>query len=345
MDNTTKDISKFQKLIEESNSILVVCHTGADPDALGSTIALKKILTEYYNKQNVIALGERIPASLAFIPGYNQIINGSILEILEKNAIDLLICLDFGQTHLASKTDSQQIQELLTKSGIPIVVIDHHPDVGQSLNPDIYLNLDPTSTSTNLHLIFHKNLKYPILPSVADHLLIGIIADTNRFKFKYGATSQASILRIAAELLDHSTMSIEEISNTLERFELASLQYLPIFIKNITFLEDTFVYTSLSEEEITESELDKTKLGSAASYFANIILTMVDNAKRGFIIYPHLLEEDTYTVRFRSCDPNYPVDEYAIKLGAGGHKQSAAARVKARNKEEAIAQVLKVITD
>jgi len=343
MENATQLIEKLDSLIKGSSSILLVCHTGADPDALASLIAMQKILSLHYKKEVVTALGERIPKSLSFIPGYSSVVNGSILEFLEKRTPDLFICLDFSQLHMSSKFDAKKIEDFIKKAGIPFVVIDHHPETYKNLDADIYLNLDPTSTSTNLHVIFHEHLGFSILPEIADSLLFGIIADTNRFKYKYGVKSENRILRIAAELSTYSTVSIEEISNALGRMDLGMLKISSAFIENIKFVSDTFAYTSLSEEDIAAKNLDTAKLGGAGQYVANDIISMINTAQRGFIVYPLFVEENTYTVRFRSCNEKFPVNEFAKALGGGGHAQSAAARVKAKNIEEAVEKVLGVL--
>jgi len=345
MENATQLIERFDKLIKESSSILLVCHTGADPDALASLIAMQKILTLHYNKNVVTALGEQIPKSLSFIPGYSSVVNGSILEFLEKRTSDLFICLDFSQLHMSSKFDSDKIEDFIKKASIPFVVIDHHPETYKDLDADIYLNLDPTSTSANLHIIFHEILGLPINPEIADPLLFGIVADTNRFNYKYGAKSEARILRIAAELSTYATVSIEEIANSLGRMDLGMLKISSAFIENIKFASDTFAYTSLSEEDIAAKKLDTTKLGGAGLYVANEIISMVNAAQRGFVLYPLYVEENTYTVRFRSCNEKFPVDGFANALGGGGHPQSAAARVKAPTIEGALKTVLRVITN
>lgn len=343
MQNATEMITKLDALIKESTNILITCHTGADPDALSSLIALRSILTTHYKKDKVFAVAERIPASLSFIPGYTEIVNGSILEALKKNGIELIICLDFSQLHLASKLDSAEIEEYIKKAGIPLVIIDHHPEAYQNIDSDVYLNVDPTSTAANLHSIFHNNLHLPILPKVADLLLYGIIADTNRFKYKYGAPSQATILHFAADLLDKSTLSIEEIATSMDRLDLEMLQIAATFTRNTKLLNKTFAYTTISVDDLDRDGLNTKKLGDAGNYMANTLISMIDTAQHGVVIYPHLLEENTYTVRFRSCNPLFPVDKYAKALGGGGHPQSSAARVKAINIEEALKIVLSVV--
>ena len=343
MQNTTADIAKLDTLIKESSNILLICHTGADPDALSSLIALKSILKEHYAKEKVMAVGERIPAALSFIPGYKEVINGSISKLISEQGFDLIVCVDFSQIHMASKEMPEEIAQQIAKSGIPLVIIDHHPKEQMNISPDLYINLDPTSTATNLSIIFHDGLGFPITQTVADHLLIGILADTNRFKYRYGAPSQSIVVGVTAKLLEHSSLSIEEISTLMERVELKMLQVATVFLRNIKFLTPEIAYTTVSVDELDQNDFEQRKLGDAATYVTNNFISTVNAAKRGIVIYPHLLEENTYTVRFRSCDPEFPVNEWAKTLGGGGHPQSAAVRIKALSVQDALEKVLAVI--
>lgn len=344
MENATETVKKLDSLLKQSSNILIVCHTGADPDALSSLVAAKTILVEQYGKSNTLAVGERIPASLAFIPNSKSVTNGSIMDVLIKNPIDLVVCLDFSQWHLISKFDEEKIHEYLNKAGIPIAIVDHHPENHKNIESDVYVNLDPTSTAMNLYLIFHQHLQYQLLPKVTDCLLYGIVADTNRFKYGYGDSSTTKVLRAAADIIDNSELTIEQVANSMERFDNKTLHVIATFMKNIKLHTSDFAYTTLSEEDIAADNLDSTKLGDAALYVSNTIISMVDTAQRGVVIYPHLLEENTYTARFRSSSPDFPIDKFAKELGGGGHPQSGAARIKAQNIQEAAEKVLHTIT-
>jgi phosphoesterase RecJ-like protein len=345
MQNATTQAQKFDELLKQSTTILLVCHTGADVDALASLLALKTILTTFYPDKTVSAVGERIPKSLAFLPSFGDAINGSVLENITKQSPDLMIFLDFSQIHMASKTDVVQIQETIKKNGITYAVIDHHPEMQENMEAELYVNLDSTSTATNLHILFHELLGFDILPSVADLLLYGIIADTNRFKYKYGQDSQVQLLQYVSKLLEKATVSIEDIANDLERADLGMMKIVATFIQNTQMATDDFAYTSISEDDIAAHHLDSTKLGDAAQYMANNIISLIGTAKRGAVIYPHLLEESTFTVRFRSSSEHYPISNFAKELGGGGHAQSAAARVKVNTIEEAVKIVLKKLTN
>jgi len=343
MENATVLAQKLDVVIKQSSSILLVCHTGADVDALASLLALKTILSTFYPGKTVDAIGERIPKSLSFMPSYGAAINGSIHEQLKKQSPELVVFLDFSQVHMASKTEATEIQETISKNGIPVVVIDHHPETYKNLEAALYINLDATSTAANLHVLFHEALGLDILPSVADLLLYGIIADTNRFKYKYGQKSQIQLLKHVSKLLENATVSIEDIANDLERADLEMMKIVATFIQNTKMATDDFAYTSVSEDNIAAQHLDSTRLGDAAQYMANNIISLIGTAKRGAVIYPHLLEESMFTVRFRSSSEQFPISNFAKELGGGGHAQSAAARVKAMNIEEAVKVVLRVV--
>lgn len=344
MQNATEQTQKLDELLKQSQSILLVCHTGADVDALASLLALKTLLTTFYPSKTVTAVGERIPKSLSFMPSFGEAVNGSVIETITKVSPDLMLFLDFSQIHMASKTEAEQIQETIKKNGIPFVVIDHHPEMYKNMEAELYINLDPTSTATNLHVIFHELLKRDILPSAADLLLYGIIADTNRFKYKYGQESQVQLLMYVSKLLEKATVSIEDIANDLERADLEMMKVVATFILNTRMATDDFAYTSISEDDLAALHLDTTRLGDAAQYMANNMISLIGTAKRGAVIYPHMLEENTFTVRFRSSSEHFPVSNFAKELGGGGHAQSAAARAKAANVEDAVGQVLKIIT-
>lgn len=343
MNNATKLAQDFEKLLSQSTTVLLTCHTGADIDALSSVIATKKLLEQNYPNLDITAVSERIPASLSFIPSYKEVKNGSILQTLEKQQFDLVIVLDFSQWHLASKTDATAIQELVTKAGIPFVVIDHHPEEYKNLESDIYINLDSTSTCTSLFILFSQLLQKPILPEVAQVLLYGIVADTNRFKYKYNAASQATIFRIVADLLEKSPESIEDIARQMDRFDSEVLKIVSLFINNITLFNKTFAYTTITEQELLETGVNTKKLSDAALFLANEVIATVDTASHGVVVYPHLQEKNTYTARFRSTSPDFPVQHIAAKLGGGGHPQSAAARLNVPTVEDAVKKILALV--
>lgn len=340
--NKTNLAQQIDAKIKESENILIIGHNSPDPDALSSAIALQEIISNHYGKK-VQAICERTPQNLRFIPGYGDVIHNSLLSQIKMGGYDLLILVDFNQWHMSSRKDNEAIREEIFMQQIPIILIDHHSESGCDIKSDLYFHENPTSASANVHTLFHKEIGAPISPKVAEHLLIGILADTNRFRYKYGAKTEATILRIAADLVEQSERSIEELSVELSRINSEQLDIIGTYLMNIEQIDEDTVYSTLSEEDISANQLNTKVLGDASTYITNDIITYVDSVKRGFIVYPRLVEEDTFTVRFRSNNPEYPVNHWAEELGGGGHPQSAAALVKALSIEEAVERVIRVI--
>lgn len=340
--NNTNIAKKIDQLIKNSNNILIVGHTSPDPDALSSVIALQEIIINHYQKK-VQAICEKTPDKLNFIPGYSDVIHNSLLNQIKTGGHDLVIFVDFNQWHMTSRQDNELIKEEFVMQQIPTIIIDHHPKSGATIQPDLYFIEDTTSAAANIHVIFHEILGLEILPKVAEHLLIGVLSDTNRFKYRYSAKTEATILERSAELIKHSPRGIEQISIDLGRIQSNSLDTIAVFMMNIKIVDENTAYTTLSEEDMDKFDLDSRSLGDASLYIASNVLNYVDSVKRGFMIYPRLVEDGTFTVRFRSNAPEYPVNQWAEELGGGGHPQSAAALIKANSIEDAEDKILEVV--
>ena len=80
-----KTFKQIKKQIKKYNNIIIARHIGADPDALGSTIALRDLIKEKYPKKSVYAIGN--PANRFKFMG-----NLDKVENIPKNS--LLIVLD-----------------------------------------------------------------------------------------------------------------------------------------------------------------------------------------------------------------------------------------------------------
>ena len=120
---------KIYGQIKKYDSILIVRHIGADPDALGSQFALRELIKNKFSKKKVYAIGN--PSNRFRFMG--------VLDKVEDIDVDntLLIVLD---TPDIKRIDGVSIEDYKN-----IIKIDHHPVV------DTYANIeyvDDTSSST-----------------------------------------------------------------------------------------------------------------------------------------------------------------------------------------------------
>ena len=161
-----KTFKQIKKQIKIYNNIFIARHIGADPDALGSTIALRDLIKEKYPNKSVYAIGN--PANRFKFMG-----NLDKVENIPKNS--LLIVLD--------TPDSKRIDGIDINEFDFIIKIDHHPFIEKYANIEY---IDDTASSTcQIILEFIYTCHYKLNKSIAEKLYLGIASDTNRFLYDY----------------------------------------------------------------------------------------------------------------------------------------------------------------
>lgn len=158
----------------------MVAHVGPDGDAVGSTVALRQILSGMGKEAHVV-LPDTIPATLAFLEGTRQIItfaeNREVAEALLKRA-DLIVCLDFNES---KRTDT--MQDALMASPARKIMIDHH------LYPQPFCELiisHPEISSTSLLLyevLVQLGWRDKIDRVAASAIYTGMMTDTGNFSY------------------------------------------------------------------------------------------------------------------------------------------------------------------
>ena len=188
-------IKALKALLETASRVVVLGHTHADGDALGSTAALCTFLKEEMGKEVACLFNDTPPDNLHFllaegIPYYfHDTHPQEAFRAIEK--ADLIVLLD---CNAFSRTES--LMNPLQASSARKVLIDHH------LNPDmasfdlVFSTPDISSASELLYWIL-KELG-PISRPVGEALLSGMTTDTNNF----ANSVYPSTFRMASELIE-----------------------------------------------------------------------------------------------------------------------------------------------
>ncbi len=198
--NQQGNFSNAIDLLSTEKKKVVIFHRNGDPDALGCAVALAlcfpnvtisisgglnlaaKNISTFYNPENTLGLTEH--------------------NALELEQFDLAIILD-------TSTPSQI--EILPS--IPKLVIDHHAENAGWLQREDVLEYYLDNTKRSCAEIIFSLLKAAgkTLPQTAlTGLLAGILTDTGHMTFAHSDT-----FRTMAEILDSSSITIEEIHNAL----------------------------------------------------------------------------------------------------------------------------------
>ncbi len=181
---------------ENSNkSFLLLCHHNTDPDALGSAIALARLLVSMGLKDVRIGVAQGV-ASHA-----KRLVRLSPVEVEVNPTVrnDFVVILD-----TASPEQLEPVR--LSQDMGPVVLIDHHASGGWHRDFDLTI-VDPSRTSTAeiIWELMKHNGFYD--EDACKAVLAGIFTDTAGFKF-----SNVETFRAVWEILSKCDVSMAEIA-------------------------------------------------------------------------------------------------------------------------------------
>jgi phosphoesterase RecJ-like protein len=235
---------------------------------------------------------------------------------------DVLWGVDIAEFHMSGH-DSQLPPNLVT------INIDHHIS-----NPGwAAINLIEANTIAAAEVLYHlfTQLKIDITPDIATCLLTGISTDSGFFQYCKSGTP----FRAAAELIDKGAeyqKIVIEVTKQYSGDDLAyigkGLELMQVFPdKKLVIIQVPYdVYLAYCSDT-SRSELLTPYLASVAGTTVGVLITEKE---------PH-----SFRISFRAKDTSVDVSAIAAKLGGGGHKAAAGARVDGQTMDE----VTKVISD
>jgi phosphoesterase RecJ-like protein len=202
---TEEKITSLKALLNAASRVVVLGHTHADGDALGSTSALSLFLKESLGKDVSCLFSDTPPENLQFLLAqgvpyfFHDQKPRECIQAIEK--ADLIVLLD---ANAFNRTEA--LMQPLQASSARKLLIDHH------LNPDndcfdlVFSTPDISSASELLYWIL-KEVGYPVKPGMAEQsaankaigeaLLAGMTTDTNN----YNNSVFPSTFQMASELI------------------------------------------------------------------------------------------------------------------------------------------------
>jgi nanoRNase/pAp phosphatase (c-di-AMP/oligoRNAs hydrolase) len=198
---------EFSRIINEidKNRVSILCHRNADPDALCSAFALKKLLELIIKDLHIEIITPEGASSLT-----NRVITHFNIKVADRESIqdpDLIIVLDTGSL-IQLSTSMDFVKKVRAKK----IFIDHHLKSKQIEEiADLYI-IEPESSSTcEIVYQLYKNQNLQPDHETALALIVGIMFDTRHFYLGDGKTFQ-----ITSKLLDVG-VSIPEAKEILTK--------------------------------------------------------------------------------------------------------------------------------
>jgi phosphoesterase RecJ-like protein len=186
---------KLRKVLASPFRVVILTHINPDGDAIGSMLGLYWFLRNRGCTVNM-AVPNEIPQYLTWMEGAEQILDfrgqkQQVEEELEKT--DLVFCLDFNEPDRLGG-----IKEILEKSEVMKILIDHHPKPADFTDHGISVPSVSSTAELVYKLILDLDGKESINKTIAECLFVGIMTDTGSFSFN---SSQPETYHVVSELL------------------------------------------------------------------------------------------------------------------------------------------------
>ena len=211
--------ARLVKLLRSADSVLVLGHQNADPDAVCSAYAFS-LLAKRINR--------KLKLSFASPDGVSKLSN----QILKAVALEVVDSPDPSNADLIVTVDTNTLQQLgdlkgpVLESKKPLVMIDHHAPHPENARTATLVICDDRATSTcEMILNMHTKLHLPLSQAASQALLIGLIVETGHFTIATRRTFQSACALIKAgadpEIALMTTRSSMDESERIARLKSA----------------------------------------------------------------------------------------------------------------------------
>ena len=157
--------------IRQGSNFLITGHRNPDGDALGSAIALQRLIRQM-GKTSRIVVRDGFARPLASIPGADEVVISDVLPPDYPKAYDALFTMECPEVH---RTGYQVLPG-------PVVNIDHH--LGNEMYGEInYLDIEAPSVGEMVLQLNRNHLKLPLDRDTATAMYVSLATDTGFFRY------------------------------------------------------------------------------------------------------------------------------------------------------------------
>ncbi len=299
------DLDQVAEELRTADRFLLTTHENPDGDALGSLLAMHRILGAL-GKDSVMFLAAKefpLPVEYRFLP---------LAEVFHEPPADLVdrvvVFLDCGNS------DRMPV-DFLHNGGIKVVNIDHHHDNTRFGTVNL-VDVDASSTAEIVYELAGL-LGVELTLEIANALYVGLVTDTGKFMYE---NTDARSHRMAAALLE-AGVNVNDIYRRL--YEHAPLEKLRLTARAIEGIE-VHDGGALAITYISKADYEAT--GASEILTEGIIdhLRTIDGVSIAAVVRDKADEAGSARkVSLRSTDGRVDVSEIARRHGGGGHRRAA----------------------
>ncbi len=293
-------VDQLKRMSARGESILVSTHINPDPDAIGSALAAREILTRM--GANVTVVVEK-----GFAPRLNSLPHAREIQSLT----DMPAGSRFETAFIVDCGNLERIGDVanLLSQGATLFNVDHHVS-NDNFGGVNWVDIE-CSAACELLFLLAKELELEISASLATNLYAGILTDTGRFRFS--STTPRTLL-IAADLVALGA-NPTQITNAL---------YYDLPAKDLLSMSRIYGSLMLHGDGLVSSiEAQRDSLVEDPDSIVDLALSI-----RGVEIAALMSETDGEKIRISlRSKSRVNVSKIAESLGGGGHERAAGFRM------------------
>lgn len=310
-----EEIDKLLSIINNNQSFILTCHTNPDGDALGSTLAMRKVLLNLGKSATVIT-PDLPPTFYSWMPGIKTV---KIYERDTENcnalldAADVVFIMDYSELSRVKKMGDKL--KTLSKT---LVLIDHHDNPIPEVDAKFHFPDAPATCAIVFDVIRNAGFADKIDLDVATNIYTGILTDTGGLNYN---SSSPEIYITVAELLRYG---IDKPYVHEKVFNNKSMRRLKLLGYSLSRKMHRIDKLPLAVIALSAKELEQYNYNTGDTEgFVNFPLQVKDITATALI----LERPDAIKISMRSKG-EFPVNEFAAKYyGGGGHLNAAGANV------------------
>jgi len=318
IDNTK--LEGLRLIVNSSSNVLIFCHTNADGDALGSTLAWAAYLRQQGKTATVVA-PDKYPDFLSWLPGQQGIIqydknHEKVQDLI--NRAELVCFMDLNDISRVGDELSRHLTEAYSGK---CLLIDHHLDPTIPANVCISFPLLSSTSEIVFRLIWQLGGYESMTNEMAQCIYCGMMTDTGGFTYN---STQPELFYIVAQLLKKGIDKDKIYRNVYHVFSIDRLR-----LSGYILYQKLNVLTPLRASYYTISKEDQKrfhfKKGDAEG-LVNVPL-QIKGHRLSISLREDTEKPNIIWISLRSVD-DFPCNEMAAEyFNGGGHKNAAGGRL------------------
>lgn len=298
--------SEIVEILKGAKRVLLATHIYPDGDALGSQLALGRVLESLGKK--VLLYGEEPVGHLYdFMPDADRLVT----NLPELSSFDCAVSVDCADPHRLGR---QRDQLLRVK---PFIMIDHH--AGHCPFGDLQW-IDPGRSATgemiyDLAVALDGEIGY----EAAYCLYTALVSDTGSFKY---SSTTARTLHVAGDLVERGVKPAEVSGRLFDNFTVSRLRLLQLVLESLEMFGDGRIAVILATREMFA------KTGTIPADTENFINYPRSVSSVKVAVFIKESHDNVVSVSLRSKGREVDVAEVAGAFGGGGHRNAAGFKLR-----------------